>query len=78
MDHSDKEMSFGAVQDGEMINKKAIRTIGNIEVDVNCVQRDKQNFAYYATLKEGSAFYQVVGDMGEEVFENLVKNIEFW
>ena len=78
MDHSDKEMSFGAVQDGKMINKKAIRIIGNIEVDVNCVQRDKQNFAYYATLKKESAFYQVVGDMEEEVFENLVKNIEFW
>ena len=78
MDHSDKEMSFGAVQDGKMINKKAIKIIGNIEVDVNCVQRDKQNFAYYATLKKESTFYQIVGDMEEEVFENLVKNIEFW
>ena len=78
MDRSDKDMSFGAVQDGEMVNKKTITTVGSVDVDIVCIQRDKKNLAYYATLKVGSTFYQVVGDMEEIVFENLVKNIEFW
>lgn len=78
MDHSDKDMSLGAVYDGEIIDSKAIKTIGNVEVDVTHIQRDKKNFAYYATLKNGSVFYQVVGDMKPNIFDELIRNIEFW
>ena len=78
MDRSDKEMSFGSVYDGEIIDSETIKTIGNVEADITHIQRDKKNFAYYATLKNGSVFYQIVGDMETDIFYDLIRNIEFW
>ena len=75
MDRSDKEMSFGSVYDGEIIDSETIKTIGNVEADITHIQRDKKNFAYYATLKNGSVFYQIVGDMETDIFYDLIRKM---
>lgn len=78
MDRSNKDMSLSAVYDGNVLTDKTVKTIGNIDVDIACIQRDKKNSAYYATFELGNIFYQITGDMEEQKFIELVKNIEFW
>ena len=77
MDKSDRDMSLGITYDGEDlgIEKEQVK---NIDVSIRKIQRDSKNTCYYAETEYGSAFYQITGDMEEDMFKNLVRSIEFW
>lgn len=77
MDRSDKDMSFGVVYDGNIVDSK-IEAIKNIDIEIIHIKRDQKNYAYYAIFKYGDVFYQVVADMEETVFDNLIRSVEFW
>lgn len=77
MDRSDKDMSFGVIYDGDIISDNVER-VKNMDIEIVYIQRDKTHFAYCATFKRESGFYQVIADMPEETFNDLIKNIEFW
>ena len=77
MDKSDKDMSFGIVYDGKEL-ESTVENVGNIEVIVHKVQRDKIHAFYYAEIEHGNVFYYVSGDMEKPIFLELVRSIEFW
>ena len=78
MDKSDENMSMAISYDGEKIEEQEVELpLFATTAIVEMVQRDDKNTAFYAELEYGNAFYSIRGDMEEEVFLELIKNITF-
>mgnify|MGYP000165753947 CR=1 FL=1 len=56
MDRSNKDMSLSAVYDGNVLTDKTVKTIGNIDVDIACIQRDKNKKSIFNRRAYGSEF----------------------
>ena len=67
-----------AYYDGEQIDNWTRELYDGMPVEIKKVQRDEKSTAYALDFERNGAFYSIIGDVPEEVFEKLVENIRFW
>ena len=72
------ETTITAYYDGNQIDNWTQELYDGMPVEIKKIQRDEDHTAYTLDFKRNGAFYSIVGDVPEDIFEKLVENIRFW
>ncbi len=78
MRRASREITSTTYYDGEEIGSFQGELYDGTPIVMRKIQRDAEHTAYALDFERNNAFYSMIGDMEEEVFTDLVKNIRFW
>ena len=73
-----QRMTITVYYDGEVLESFQKELYDGTQVTVQKIQRDAEHTAYTVDFDRNGAFYSIMGDVSEDILDELIENVRFW